>query len=309
MQAANVTPDQAQAMVLHDIRAVHDIAALTWLSLAIRQGPWMIARIEPDPDSGAGTVPGGYIDGATGRFVAPPNTPPVVVKRGAWTVIEGGTEPAASTRRYDWGEPIHGSERELQPEEMYSPFVRGGVILFRPGTRPGALGFFQDVVLLFPKWSTDAATAITYARQHPSAFRDSGGGLGVKELRGILGGGNPLLTVAAFAQLSRSGNLSLTEAQDIVLRAEPQLAATLIYCLLIQGRAVEPLIERAPQPELLRWMAVGALSVDVFGPQEPAVRTAARGGLALARRRLAALGGNPDSDAYLRVLFGRVKPK
>jgi hypothetical protein len=309
MQAANVTPDQAQIMVLHDIRAVHDIAAMRWLSPPISQGQWIIARIEPDPDSGAGTVPGGYIDGSTGQFVAPPDTPPVVVKRGAWTVLAGGTESAGTIRRYDWSEPIRESERTLQAEEMYSPFVRGGVILFRPGETPGAAGFFQDVVLLFPEWSTDAATALTYAHQHPSAVRPPAGDLGAKELRGILRGGNRLLTVAAFAQLSSGGHLSMADEEDLVVRGEPRLAATLIYCLLIQGRAVEPLIERTSQPDQLRWMAVGALSVDVFGPQEPAVRTAARSALVAARKRLASLGGQPDSDAYLRVLFDRVKPR
>src|SRR6266704_969616 len=96
-QIASTTTQQAQGMVLHDIRAVHDIAALKWLGPAATSGQWIIARIEPDPGSGAGTVPGGYIDGATGQFVSPPGATPVVIKGGAWTVVAGGSEPAGTT--------------------------------------------------------------------------------------------------------------------------------------------------------------------------------------------------------------------
>ncbi len=307
-QTANTTPEQAQTMVLHDIRAVHDIASLAWLGPAATSGQWIVARIKADAESGTGTVPGGYIDGSTGQFVTPPGASPVVVKRGAWTVVAGGNEPAGTTHRYEWTEPIERTGRKLQPEEMYSPFTRGGVILFHPAGQPGTRDYFQDVVLLFPEWSSDAATALTYAHQHPSAVRASGGDLGDKELRGILRGGNRLLTVAAFEQLSRGGRLGAAEAEDLILRGEPRLVAALIYCLLVQGHAVEPLIERAAMDQV-RWMAVGALSVDVFGAQEPAVRTAARSALLAARNRLTRLGAHPDSDAYLRVLFDRVTPR
>ncbi len=305
-QAAYTTPEQAQAMVLHDIRAVSDIASLKWLRQPIKEGQWVIARIKPDAGSGAGTIPGGYIDGATGQFIAPPGAPPVIVKHGTWTVLAGGTESASAPHRYDWNEPMQESERGLQPEEMYSPFVRGGVILFRPGGELGTRGYFQDLVLLFPEWSGDAASALTFAHEHPSAVKAPASDKGVKELRSILHGGNRLLTAVAFAQLSIAGNLSATEADDAVLRAEPRLAAILIYRLLVQSRAVESAIQRASQPDQLRWMAAGALSVDVFGPREAAVRTAARGAMVAARNRLVSLGGHPDSDAYLRVLFDRV---
>jgi hypothetical protein len=306
-QIASTTPEQAQSMVLYDVRAVHDVAALGWIVPAARPGQWTIAKITADPDSGKGTVPGAYIDASTGRFVAPAGASLAAHKRGTWTVIAGGNEPAGTTHRYDWTEPIQRSGRTLQPEDLYSPFADGGVILFRPGETPGAAGFFQDVVLLFPEWSADAANALAYVYQHPSIARLPADNPGVEEVRGIMRSGNRLLTVAAIAQLSSGGHLSRAEIEDIVLRGEPQLAATLTYCLLMQGSAVEPWIERASRADQLRWMAVGAVSVDVFGKPVPGLDTAARSALVAVRDRLARLGREPDSDAYLQALFDLVK--
>jgi len=106
MQIAHANAAQAQVMVLHDIRAVHDIASLGWLIPPMSKSRWVIARIEPATGSGAGTVPGGYIDGATGKFVAPPNASPVTIRKGTWTLIGGGSEAPGKARPYDWTQPV-----------------------------------------------------------------------------------------------------------------------------------------------------------------------------------------------------------
>jgi len=308
MQIAHANAAQAQVMVLHDIRAVHDIASLGWLIPPMSKSRWVIARIEPATGSGAGTVPGGYIDGATGKFVAPPNASPVTIRKGSWTLIGGGSESPGKARPYDWTQPVQQPGRVLAPEDMYSPFVQGGVVAFLPGKESGDRDFFRHVNLLFPDLANDMAAALAYL-QEPGIVREPKSDGDAAHLRAMLGSDNEVLAAAALSLLVKAGRFTAADADDLLVRAKPRLDAILIYSLLAEGRTVEPLIQRARDPDRLRWMALGALAADVFGASQATLGTSARSALAAARDRLSALGSRPDSDEYLRIVFDRAQSK
>ena len=129
MVPSNMPPQQqnVEIVLLHDARAVHDIAVIGLAAYLSDGPPWIVALATPGPRSGKATTPGAYIDGKTGKVVMPPSPQTVVMKQGTWQVVAGGQ----GRQEYAWNEPME-RKRVPAPEDQYSPFIHGGDVLFRP---------------------------------------------------------------------------------------------------------------------------------------------------------------------------------
>jgi hypothetical protein len=179
----------------YDARAAHDSA--NWqreMYVADDTPNWLIVRVEPAPDSGAATVPGGYINAETGELEMPAGARTALVKSGRWHRVDGTAPEAAGN--YHWFEPMVEDKRRMDPEDVYSPFVHGGTLLFAPDREADGIEQFGASILLFEDWVAAAPQAIAMnlpsedAMAEPSpALRDA--------LSRARGSENPL--VAAWA--------------------------------------------------------------------------------------------------------------
>src|ERR1700685_325940 len=93
MQGVEQGRQAASIRVMHDARAVHDMASLKLTDL-LHDGTaeWVVARIRPAAQSGFATIPGASIRGDTGQFTSPANSNPVVMKQGSWEVLGSSGE-------------------------------------------------------------------------------------------------------------------------------------------------------------------------------------------------------------------------
>src|SRR5712691_2523690 len=103
----NGTPSNAtvEDRILHDVRAVHDGAALPFtldkFRDAVPRNDWLIVRIIPAPGSGAaerlGTAvdirTGRTVDRKTGQEVSPEAAPLGIVKMGRWEMVSALAAP------------------------------------------------------------------------------------------------------------------------------------------------------------------------------------------------------------------------
>ena len=105
-------------MLLHDARAVHDLASIRFKDFEV-DGIlfWVVAIITPAPTSGSATIPGAHINSDSGKLIAPPASQTVVVKKGTWKVLISAGSPGNQARI-----STHGPSRYRQ--ESASCFLR-----------------------------------------------------------------------------------------------------------------------------------------------------------------------------------------
>lgn len=294
MASDTAPPPAIEIAALHDVRAAHDAAA--WTPEIFGEGDarsWTLARIAPAADSGAATVPGGAVDAATGDLRLPRGSSAVIAKRGAWSVLAASEASAGAGGAYAWTEPLLDDVRRLRPEDVYSPFVSGGVVLFAPGGGDSDEAFFAAPTLVFDGWAEAVAPALGMRLPPASALADDPApaslAAGVARARSS---GNPLVAVWAWR-----ASLTLGEAPDVLgLAAVAGPARAVMARLLLDlggapGAAMVRLeIERAAGADELEPLAVGALSAALL-PSPGASTAPARAALAaIAARRAAAPG-------------------
>jgi len=145
--AAHPAEDPAIAR-LRDARTIYDLAHLAPADLA---PGWRVAAITPGARSGAGTIPGAYIEAETGRFVNPDSAAMVMIVEGSWQIVTG---PERGTGTYSWQEPLAEFHTRLpEPDDLFSPFVHGGLIVVQPGW--SASERFGHPPLVWPSWIAD----------------------------------------------------------------------------------------------------------------------------------------------------------
>src|SRR4051794_707217 len=100
-ERAAMTDDKLEGQILHDGRAVHDLAALRFADYEPGgRPPWILATRAPGPRSGSATIPGGYIEAETGKLVVPEGAMTVLVKEGTWKALSSsppGAHPASGS--------------------------------------------------------------------------------------------------------------------------------------------------------------------------------------------------------------------
>lgn len=301
-------PRTAEQAAMHDARAVHDTATLRFQDYlrAGGQPEWMLARVDPASQSGNATVPGAAL--RNGKLVGPANAPAVIMKIGAWSRLAGeGTE--ADGAPYSWTENLQEEIRTPSPEDFYSPFVRGGVVLFHPDAAQG-LGSFGSPRLLFPDWGSDMPAAMKLAREYAgvldSALPDPGR---EAKLANLTGHRNRLIAAAAFRQWVSQPREDQSVVADRLARAKGHMASVVVFLLLTGSsdpKAVEEVrqaVAVAPGSDVLRSIALGAFAATLFRGKQPGAAEQAEAVLSAARERLGVR--TIAADPYLSAIFAR----
>jgi hypothetical protein len=208
MNSALSTAQPTRNQVLHDVRAVIDVADVDLT--AVRSDPaeyWAVLAISPQPHSGSATLRDAVIDGGTGRVVglAEPDASwfePVLIREGEWrvvTALSSGTP--VSSGSYSWAEPQRLLTRDRLRADIYDPFSLPATVLCRLEPVPAPISF-HEVSVLPVGWANAVAEAVSgaiaaRARAQPSSVAAH------QQLRSWLSSPYPLLFSVATAALIR----------------------------------------------------------------------------------------------------------
>jgi hypothetical protein len=296
-------PEPSGITLSHDARAIHDIATLSIAGFTRGGGGFVAALMTPDQGSGNGIVPGAYMDADTGELVVPRGASMVIPVSGKWQVIaasSGGQNGGA----YSWSDPVVILKRIHEPEDVYSPFARGGAIVFRPHGASGAKDFFEDTRLLFTTWSDDFSTAVRFAEENPAVFSEDANKVTDSQLRPLLAGSNRFLAVDAFRRWLGWGRLPLPVGEQyLVASPDSRVKSILAYLLVARGDDLLRLTDATQDTTALKAMALGAWSAKMLAGHKVEVARCANTALAGQRKRLADLGVPIKSDPTLAAIF------
>ncbi|WP_175822745.1 hypothetical protein [Burkholderia sp. BCC0419] len=293
--------DAPPSPVAAETRMVHDVATLKLSDYRSADGAsWVISTITPAADSGENVTGTTYFDTAKGRTVPVPDARRRYANRGTWQVVASSSPAVPATGRYDWLTlawlPINRRPLPQTPEHLYSPFIRGGTIVYR--WHPAAEGGeqFGNVRMIFPEWAQQVADALRSvpngASSTPPALErlktdsnpmtavlDFGDALREEPVERIIARLPALLRVKDRHELSAIVFLCLSAARDedrprFVETIDATIAATddrarllaIAYGAFAAGRT---------QPVPFRDRSLNALINDVFGALKQ--RTAALG--------------------------------
>lgn len=299
-------PPALERFVLHDARAIDDCAAFRYADLAPEpRNRWVIAVLEPAPDSGAAAIPGAKLQG--GKLHVPAGAQTVVQKKGKWKRQAAQGTDWAAEGEYAWQEPLNAPARGVKPEDVYSAFASGGVIFFRPAPdAPAGIARFGRVQLLVREWAGFVPQAAGYIQKQagaPGALPDA------TALQRMIGSENPVLALLGFRETVAQRDLTPTEVGAAIDRTRGALRATFIAVLLLKPRAAleDPALgeaaERATNRELLAPFASAALAVVLLHPTDAAAAARAKALLARVRLRAGQLGGPLASDESLALSY------
>ncbi|MGY4729129.1 hypothetical protein [Burkholderia pyrrocinia] len=197
---ANLPPSPVAA----ETRMVHDVATLKPSDYRSADGSsWVISTITPAADSGANVTGATYFDTAKGRTVPVPDARRRYANRGTWQVVASSSPSVPATGRYDWLTlawlPINRRPLPQTPEHLYSPFIRGGTIVYR--WNPAAEGGeqFGNARMIFPEWTKQVADAL---RSAPPSLPDSASAI-PPALDRLKADRNPMTAVLDFGDALR----------------------------------------------------------------------------------------------------------
>ena len=304
--SGQISPAQAaDVAVPHDARAVHDAATLSWTKLTEgRQPRWVVARVNPAPQSGSTTIPGAVIRTDTGQLSVPAGAVPVMLRLGSWSPM-AGSDPAITGGAYTWTEMLEEHKRTLVPEDFYSPFAKGGVIVFRPAVQASGRDQFVAAHLVFDEWASSVDGAGRYVVDHAALFEGKPiEPAEASQLTDLLSHANPLVRVSALRQLIASGRGTPELVQRSISSADHS-AAVATYLAITAGDdrlvdAVRQFVSATKEGDKLRPIALGAYAASVFrGREEPIGARATAISRAIAER----LGPLGQSNAYLDTLL------
>lgn len=307
--------DKFEIQGLHDARAVHDTANLRFEDYEWGgRASWILATINPGPRSGSVTIPGGYVEAETGNVVLPSGAQGSTIKEGTWNAIvsaPAGAHPMSGS--YSWYEPLT-RKRVLLPEDFYSPFARGGVILFLPVPGKADIERFGFTRVIFSDWGTQVAPAFAFHNANPHLLDPGPQTASVAKLVQLVSQANPIVAVVAFrnllslglaqpdwvrAQLARvSGPLGAVFGYQTIVIAGPNVSRPLVQETL-------QVIDTASEPTL-RALVSGSFAAALFLSQDPLVLARAKAVLVKARQRLAVAGVDVDNDPQLSWMFGKM---
>jgi len=230
---ANLPPSPVAA----ETRMVHDVATLKPSDYRAADGAsWVISTVTPAADSGTNVTGTTYFDTAKGRTVPVPDARRRYANRGTWQVVASSSPSVPATGRYDWLTlawlPINRRPLPQTPEHLYSPFIRGGTIVYR--WNPAAEGGeqFGNVRMIFPEWTQQVADALRAAPASPpdgaSASAES------SALDRLKADTNPMTAVLDFSDALRDEPVERIVARlPALLRVKDlhELSAIVFLCL------------------------------------------------------------------------------
>lgn len=275
-----VPPLPPTEALMHEARAVHDVATLQLSDYRIQAGSsWIVATLAPAADSGAATIPGAYVEAETGQLVNVDQHEPVVMKQGRWQAQAAGDAQAPTQGRYAWTEPMDRPMRKLAPEDLYSPFAHGGTVLFQwrasdDGAPP------RHAHLLFPEWAPYAAQALRASAHLSQTLAEVGAAAPARaEATQLVVGPNAVSATLAFRALLGAADGFAAQAPALLEQAEPRRLSTFVYLGLTAAPATDRArwsqvlsrqVTQSTQPERLLAMAHGAYAAALFASEAQA---------------------------------------
>jgi hypothetical protein len=200
------------------------------------------------------------------------------------------------------------------PEDYYSPFIKGGTILFRP--TPGNRGAeqFTFARMICPDWTPNVALAFAFHNEHPNLLNSSTQTASVVELVELASHETPLLAAVALRNLLSLGLAQPSYVQTQLVRVSGLLCSVLSYLtIVVAGPNVSrPFSQETLQvidtasDSTLRAIAVGGFAAALFLSRDAAVLARSKAVLSKARARLTAIGGSTEQDSQLSFIFGRL---
>lgn len=183
--------------IYYEVRATHDVAIWQrdWYVRQDGSANWLIVQVKPAAQSGSATIPGGYINAETGELKVPPGAQTSIVKSGSWRWVDGPVQVIAD--EYHWFEPMEEGKRRIEPEDIYSPFVHGGTLLFSLAKGAKGIEQFGAPILLFEEWAAAASQAISMYLPTEASMAEPTSQLR-SELQKARGSGNPLVATWAW---------------------------------------------------------------------------------------------------------------
>ncbi|WP_334032008.1 hypothetical protein [Burkholderia orbicola] len=236
-----VPADAPPSPVAAETRMVHDVATLRPSDYRSADGAsWVISVITPAADSGANVTGTTYFDTAKGRTVPVPDARRRYANRGTWQVVASSSPAVPATGRYDWLTlawlPINRRPLPQTAEHLYSPFIRGGTIVYR--WNPAAEGGeqFGNVRMIFPEWTQQVADAL---RSAPAGMQDGASSAPQPALDRLKAGTNPMTTVLDFGDALRDKPVEQIIARlPALLRVKDRHAlSAIVYLCLSAPRA------------------------------------------------------------------------
>jgi hypothetical protein len=305
---------------LHDLRAVHDMGNL---SLQPSEGdhPWSVLRLAPEPYSGSATLIGAAIDGKTGKLIEAASGKPAeelsfpsaVILEGSWSVVTRIGAPGGNqTGRYQWTEPVNYRKRTIDPQDIYRPFAKGGVILCRHNPQAAEAAQFDSVSLLPPGWESDVQSAFNTLQKSKVLSGKPVSKADISSLRTLASDANPLVSSMAFRSLAETGNLDSKTLPQSLSKTTNYRRAVFLYVALINSvvpgsSPIEPAltqaVQGASQPADDRATVLASTAAMLFHPELPASRALSARLLAGIRNRLTPAVAARKSDPYVDQLL------
>jgi hypothetical protein len=309
-------PQQAEYIMLHDARSVHDSSSLRFKVFEINGvSSWVLAVVTPSSRSGSATVLGAYINGDTGELITPPNADTAVVKEGTLKVVAAAPQAKQLIRnQYSWTESLAQRKRALVPEDYYSPFSHGGTILCRPESSPNSLARFGPVHLLFSDWDKYVAPAFSVAERQPTLFEEAKRG-DASQLEQLLTQDNKLLAVLAFRTLILAGLMTENVLKGQLSRADGQLLAIMTYLTLTNSglqsgnqwvQELTSTVQSARNVQKIRPIALGAFATNLFRSGDGLALANSKSLLGTIRQRLGTLGVAIEKEPDLRLILEKM---
>jgi hypothetical protein len=234
---------QIEYVVMQDARAVNDIATF-YFSDYDENGvsSWIVVILISDPDSGSATIPGGYIDAETGTVVAPPEAEMVIMKKGRWKLSSAAQSAHPPDGIYSWTEPVEQDKRVFDAEDFFSPFVYGGVIVFKPNPSGKGIDQFQYPRVIYSQWKDMVQPAFAYSTQIGGVLDGSGTDKDSRILADLISQSNPLLCVLALRESLRLRSIAPQSTRDLFHGVDHRLKALFVYLMLTasSGRLAKP---------------------------------------------------------------------
>jgi hypothetical protein len=306
---------QIEYTVMRDARAVNDAGALRLSEYGTPRSPsWALVEIAPASDSGSATVPGAHIDGETGAMAIPGGVAPVLVKKGEWRLRSASRSDHPAAGAYAWAEPLAEEKRALEPEDFYSPFAYGGMLLFEPNPDGADIDQFHHPRMIFPEWQDMVRPAFAHSTKTEGALDGRSTEKDAEALAGLISGANVLLSALALRESLRIRSVIPQSVAELLHGKGDHLKAVFAYLMLtasLLGEAsswqphIVQLVRKADRPEDVYALGLGAFAAAVLQYREPQSRTSGRAVLAAAKARLADLQLPPEKAPQLYFMFAR----
>ena len=223
------------AQLLYHARVTHDLANMSVGGIAKdKRAIWMFARLAPGPHSGGDTTVGSYFDADTGKTVTRPGAYGAIIKEGSWKCVawlKGRGE--ADQGRYSWNARQNAFARNFEPEQLFSPFIKGGLILCRFHPQAKGAAQFDPVYVIPDRFVPHVKGAFELLAKTPALFSQPPGPPQQRHLDALAAGDNPVLAILAFRTLLSSKGLGGAQLGAVMQRSAGLRRSAFTYTIVI----------------------------------------------------------------------------